>query len=75
MLYSDSRQSFGVTSLLFSRYTLFLQGHVFGEQRGGAAEILSRFGIEHKTNPIYATVGGIRTYPHQLEGRNVVYMP
>jgi hypothetical protein len=27
-----------------------------------------------KTNPIYATVGGIRTYHHLLEGRNVVYM-
>jgi hypothetical protein len=27
-----------------------------------------------ETNPIYATTGGIRTYPHLLEGRNVVYM-
>jgi hypothetical protein len=27
-----------------------------------------------KTNPIYATAGVIRTYPHLLEGRNVVYM-
>jgi hypothetical protein len=26
-----------------------------------------------ETNPIYATAGGIRTYPHLLEGRNVVY--
>ena len=25
-------------------------------------------------NPIYATAGGIRTYPHLLEGRNVLYM-
>jgi hypothetical protein len=27
-----------------------------------------------ETNPIYATTGGIRTYPHLLEGRNVVSM-
>jgi hypothetical protein len=27
-----------------------------------------------ETNPIYATAGGIRTYPHLLEGRNKVYM-
>jgi hypothetical protein len=27
-----------------------------------------------ETNLIYTTVGGIRTYPHLLEGRNVVYM-
>jgi hypothetical protein len=27
-----------------------------------------------KTNPIYAIAGVIRTYPHLLEGRNVVYM-
>jgi hypothetical protein len=25
-----------------------------------------------ETNPIYATIGGLRTYPHLLEGRNVV---
>jgi hypothetical protein len=25
-------------------------------------------------NTIYATTGGIRTYPHLLEGRNIVYM-
>jgi hypothetical protein len=27
-----------------------------------------------ETNPIYATTGGSRTYPHLLEGRNVVCM-
>jgi hypothetical protein len=27
-----------------------------------------------ESNPIYATAGGIRTYPQLLEGRNVVYM-
>jgi hypothetical protein len=27
-----------------------------------------------ETNPIYTTTGGIRTYPHLLEGRNIVYM-
>jgi hypothetical protein len=27
-----------------------------------------------ETNPIYAIVGRIRTYPHLLEGRNVVHM-
>jgi hypothetical protein len=27
-----------------------------------------------ETNPIYATAGGIRTYPHILKVRNIVYM-
>jgi hypothetical protein len=27
-----------------------------------------------ETNLVYAAKGGIRTYPHLLEGRNVVYM-
>jgi hypothetical protein len=27
-----------------------------------------------ETNPVYATAGGIRTYPHLLEGSNVLYM-
>jgi hypothetical protein len=26
-----------------------------------------------KTNTIYATAGEIRTYPHLLEGRKIVY--
>jgi hypothetical protein len=26
------------------------------------------------TKPVYATTGGIRIYPHLLEGTNVVYM-
>jgi len=47
MLYSDSRQSFSSISLLFSGYTISLPGRVFGEQRGGVAEILSRIRVEH----------------------------
>jgi len=47
MLYSDPRQSFSSISLLFSGYTISLPGCVFGEQRGGVAEILSRIGVEH----------------------------
>jgi hypothetical protein len=27
-----------------------------------------------ETNTVHATADGIRTYPHLLEGRNVVYM-
>ena len=45
MLYSVLRQSFSNISLLFSRYTISLLGRVFGEQRGGVAEILSRIGV------------------------------
>jgi hypothetical protein len=40
-------QCYDVTSLSFSGYTLSLSGHVFGEQRGGVAEILSQIGIDH----------------------------
>ena len=47
VVYSVLRQSFDSISLLFSGYTIFLPGRVFGEQRGGAAEILSRIGVEH----------------------------
>jgi hypothetical protein len=47
MVCSDPRQSFGIISLLFSGYTLSLPGRVSGEQRGGAAEILSQIGVEH----------------------------
>jgi hypothetical protein len=41
MVCIDLGQNFGSTSLLFSGYTFSLSGRVFGEQRGGAAEILS----------------------------------
>ena len=41
VVYSVPRQSFGSMSLLFSGYTISLLGRVFGEQRGGAAEIVS----------------------------------
>jgi hypothetical protein len=47
MVHSGLRQTFSMTSLLFSGYTLSLAGRVSGEQRGGAAEILSRIGAEH----------------------------
>jgi hypothetical protein len=47
MVYSDLRQSFSIISLLFSGYTISLPGSVFGEQRGGAAEILSWIGVKH----------------------------
>jgi hypothetical protein len=46
MVCSDPRQSFGITSLFFG-YTLSLSGRVSGEQRGGAAKILSWLGVEH----------------------------
>jgi hypothetical protein len=47
MVYFDPRQSFGITSMLFSGYTFSLLGRVFGQQRGGAAEILSPIGLDH----------------------------
>ena len=48
MLYSDPGQTFGSTSPLFSGYTISLSGRVSGEQRGGAAEILSRMVVDHE---------------------------
>jgi hypothetical protein len=47
MVCFDLRQSFGIISLFFSGYTLSLAGRVFGEQREGAAEILSWIRVEH----------------------------
>ena len=47
MVCSDPRQSFNSTFLLFSGYTISLSGHVFGEQRGGAAVILFQIGPDH----------------------------
>jgi len=47
MVYSDPRQSFDIISLFFSGYTISLPGRVFGEERGGAAEILSPIEVEH----------------------------
>ena len=47
MVHSDLRQSFGIISLLFFGYTISLSGRVSGEQRGGAAEILSWIGVDH----------------------------
>jgi hypothetical protein len=47
MVCSDPRQGLGLTFVLFSGYTLSLPGRVSGEQRGGAAEILSRLGVAH----------------------------
>jgi hypothetical protein len=34
--------------------------------------LVSEYSME--TNPIYATTGGIRNYPHLLDGKNVVYI-
>src|SRR4051812_25603583 len=48
-VYPEPRQDFGRASLLFSGCTIlsaFLAGRVSGEQQGGAAEILSRFGVD-----------------------------
>jgi hypothetical protein len=47
MVYSDPRHSFGIISLLFSGYTISLPERVFGEQQGGATEILSRIRVDH----------------------------
>ena len=47
MVHSDPRQSFGITSPMFSGYTITLSGRVSGEHQGGAAEILSRTGVDH----------------------------
>ena len=47
MVHSDPSQSFGITSLLFSGYTTSLSGRVSGEQRGGAAKIMSWIGVDH----------------------------
>jgi hypothetical protein len=72
MFCSDPRWGFDTTFLLFSGYTLSLPGRVSGEQRGGAAKILSRISME--TNLIYASTGEIRTYPHLLDSRHAVQM-
>ncbi|KAL6619908.1 hypothetical protein ACP70R_035047 [Stipagrostis hirtigluma subsp. patula] len=58
-------QSFGIISLLFSGYTISLLGRVFGEQRGGAAEIVSRIGVEHEK------AGSMRA-AHDLDGEVVM---
>ena len=57
MLYSDSSQNFGSTSPLFSGYTISLLGRVFGEQRGGAAEILAWIGVENGNQPQLRILG------------------
>ena len=67
MVRSDLSQSFGITSLLFSGYTISLSGRVSREQRGGAAEILSRTGVHHGNQPYLCILGGIRTYLHLVE--------
>jgi len=61
MLYPVSRQDFGGASPLFSgAHSLrYLPRRVSGEQRGGAAEILSRNGVEHgeRTQSTHPRVG------------------
>jgi hypothetical protein len=47
MFCSDLGQSLGTNFPLFSGYTISFLGHVSGEQRGGAAEILSQIGVDH----------------------------
>ena len=48
-------------------------GRVFGEQWGGAAEILPRIGVEHENHPqLRILSGGIRTYPNLLEIVDIV---
>ena len=44
-----------------------LPRRVFGEQRGGVAEILSWNGVEHGPYSIYTFSGGIRTHLYLLE--------
>ena len=62
MVYAHSRQSIGIISPLFSGYTISLPGRVFGEQRGNAAEILFRIGVEH------------RKFRHRVEYNIVFYI-
>jgi len=57
MVRSYRRQSFGNISLLFSGYTISLPGCVSREQRGGAAEILSRLGVDHGNQPYLRILG------------------
>ena len=48
-------------------------GRVFREQRGGAAEILPRIGVEHENQPqLRILLGGIRTYLNLLELVDIV---
>ena len=67
MLYFDRILNFGSTSPLFSGYTISLPERVFGEQCGGAAEILARIEIGHGNRPQLASSGGIRAYLNLLE--------
>ena len=62
MLYSDPRQNFGSTSLLFSRYTSWKEECVFGEQQGGGAETLSWIESEHGNYPIYASAACLKKW-------------
>ena len=49
-------------------HNLLFSGRVFGEQRGGAAEILPRIGVEHENQPqLRILSGGIRIYLNLLE--------
>ena len=81
MLYSDPGQTFGSTSPLFSGYTISLSGHVFGEQRGGATEILAWIGVEHGNQPQLRILGWdydlslpIRNYRHRVDALGVFYI-
>jgi hypothetical protein len=75
MLYFGPRQSFDVTSLLFSgQYTLSARTCIRRTVGRCCRNSVSDRSRAWKLTPIYATADGIRTYPHLLEGRNVVYI-
>lgn len=70
MVYSGSRQSFGSISPLFSGYTdMYLEN---------SGEVLLKFYLGQEwtleTNPVYASSGGIRTYPYLLDSVNIVLL-
>jgi hypothetical protein len=71
MVYFDPRQNFGSTSSLFSGYTISLPGRVFGEQRGGVAEILSKIKVDHRYRSPHLTSTGV-TYLYLVECLGIV---
>jgi len=72
MLRSYPRQNFGSTSPMFSQYTSCKEVCVFGEQWGGAAEILARIGAEHGNWP-HLRIRGLSKKRGQSETDTVRY--
>ena len=73
MVYADPRRSLGIISSLFPDTQSPFSGRVFGEQRGGAAEILPRIGVEHENQPQLRILSGmIKTYLNLLEMVDIV---